>query len=453
MRSLTAWRKDPTTRSFITEGTGTLIIRVGGAALALSVQLVLARVLAVEEFGRYAYALSWLSLTALIAILGLDGAGVLFVASYIAKKDWPHLAAYLRWSRKLGLSVGLGIASAVLAALALLAWSGHTAGGLVWVLAAGILPLLLGIQVSGSWIQGLGRPIFSQFAQGVARPLLLGIFLLVGCGLLGLPRAATTVMGANLLASGVTFLILYGVWRRLRPAELLEATMASTGDLVQEVELQRWWPTAWAMLLMAASQLLLSQADVLMIGLLRDSTEAGIYAVASQLADLVIFGITAVNLVLAPTIAGLYAKGEREALQRVLTTASRYLLLLCLPAAAVLGFGGEWILGFYGEEFKVAHLALAVLLAGELSIALAGSVGSLLTMTGHAKLASRIVLGSVALNLVLNAVLIPRYGLVGAAAATSAATLTRTVLMSVAVRRLLGLDPTFLGTGTRTVTT
>jgi O-antigen/teichoic acid export membrane protein len=68
-----------------------------------------------------------------------------------------------------------------------------------------------------------------------------------------------------------------------------------------------------------------------------------------------------------------------------------------------------------------------------------------MTMTGHHRPAARIVGASAVLNLTLNVILIPRFGIAGAGMATAASIVLANLGMVIFVRRKLGFDPTLLG--------
>ena len=173
---------------------------------------------------------------------------------------------------------------------------------------------------------------------------------------------------------------------------------------------------------------------------------AGVYRVAVQGALLVTFGLTAANVALAPLVAGLHAAGETARLQRVVTESARIVLLWSLPVALLMIFFGRWMLStLFSDEFAPGATALAILSAAQLLNAGMGSVGLLLTMSGHERDTARGVTTAAAVNLVLNALLIPGGGIEGAAAATALSLVVWNVLLALWVHRRLGLHATALG--------
>ena len=100
------------------------------------------------------------------------------------------------------------------------------------------------------------------------------------------------------------------------------------------------------------------------------------------------------------------------------------------------------ILSYYGQPFIEAFDAMLILILGQITILFGGSVGYLLAMTGYQALASKVVVMASVLNLILNLMLIPHYGMIGAAAATCIALGFRSGVLGYLVWKRLGIMPT-----------
>ena len=103
---------------------------------------------------------------------------------------------------------------------------------------------------------------------------------------------------------------------------------------------------------------------------------------------------------------------------------------------------GKWVLSFFGADFVNGYMALVVLTVGQVARALFGSVGFLMTMTGHGRETAYVFGLSVVLNIGLNAFLIPPFGMAGAAFATALTTILWNVLLFVYVLNRLGINST-----------
>ena len=98
---------------------------------------------------------------------------------------------------------------------------------------------------------------------------------------------------------------------------------------------------------------------------------------------------------------------------------------IALPAMAVtllLIAGGKLLLPRVGEGFEVGWLALVFLALGNLVLSINGPASLLLNMTGHQDATAKAYGAAAAANIALNIILIPRFGLAGAALATMVST-------------------------------
>lgn len=411
---------------------GSFAVKVGGAALALLTQLALTRFLGVESYGKYIYAVTWMNVAMLVGTLGYETASVRFVAEYYAQQQWKLLRGFQRYSRSL-----VWKASIVLGGImALAAWMLVTDPELLYAFwAASLLtPLLASLHVRASELRGLRRVVRALFLKEVFRPLLflLGLLALIpGIGLaLQAGHAILVYAGSALITVGVLALL---IRRLLRP----DVTRSDA-----EYRSGLWWRAARDMLLVASFDLILLRADTIMVGAFLGTDEAGLYAIASRVARLLVFILTAINTVLAPLAAELYATDEHAELQRVVTLGARAAIAVASVGAVILLVWDQEILGLFGPAFTASASALWILVGAQLVNTLAGSAVLLLNMTDHQQIAAKILGAGAVLNLLLNAVFIPLFGLVGAAWATTLTMIFWNVAANVSVWRTIRIVPT-----------
>jgi O-antigen/teichoic acid export membrane protein len=240
-------------------------------------------------------------------------------------------------------------------------------------------------------------------------------------------------MQLQVVAATIAFVI--GAWllSRARPQELAGVTA--------EYCTRSWLASVFPLAATAGMQLINHHTDIVMLGLFRSAEEVGVYRVSVVGASLVIFGLQIINMVVAPHFARLYSIGERDQLQRVVTASARIALFTALPAVLVFLLFGETLLQVvFGVEFARAYVPLTILAVGQLVNAGAGSVGYLLNMTGHERDTTRGVAIAAGMNVVLNVVLIPAFGMAGAAMATTASLVIWNVILWRAVRTRLGIN-------------
>ncbi len=203
-----------------------------------------------------------------------------------------------------------------------------------------------------------------------------------------------------------------------------------------------WVHYSLPILFISSTQLVMNYADIIMIGTMLDTTQAGIYAAASRLATLATFGLILVNMIFAPYISELYHQNKPNDLQHLTTLGVRMASSFALPVCFCLWLFGDKLLAFFGNEFMAGHASLALLTAGGLVNVISGSVGFIMSMTGHQRQAAHFFAASSILNIILNLVLIPLFGIEGAAFATATSMVLWNIALAFYIIRNVEINPT-----------
>jgi O-antigen/teichoic acid export membrane protein len=416
-----------------------LVIRVASSGVAFGTQIVLARVLGTESFGIYAYVTTWMLLLTLAAMLGLHTATLRFVSEYRGLQEWGLLRGYVQRSQQLTLltssAIGLGVAVSVHALRDRLG----AELTLAFELACLTIPVFALLHVQSAVLRGLKRIVASLVPVEVVRPVLIAagaasLFLCAGTRP-GAPTALSINLAATLAALGLTLTAL----RHSLPSEVHSQPAQYRSKEWVRVALPVWLVTAFS--------LVLSEIGIIMVGSLLDPRQSGIYAAAVRLASLLSFGLIAVSTMAAPMMGEMHARGQRRELQRLLTLSARAATAFALPIALVLAVGGRLVLRLFGPDFTEAYPSLLIIAVAQLVNSLTGSTLLLMLMTGDQNRAAKIFGISAALNVALNAALVPPFGIAGAATATSLANTGCQLALLYRVVRHHGLNPTALGTG------
>lgn len=442
--SLDLFQRVRTNRLLVTlsrRASGALAVRTIGAGLALAVQLLLTRVLGVEHYGMYVYSISWLVVVGLVARLGLDSALIRLVAVYDQRSEWSLLRGLLETSNQMVVLASLSCGAIMAGVVWLL--RDQTRPELTVVLGTACLavPVYSLVGLRQGTLRGLGKVPSALALEMLILPAALAVTVLTVAGLSPGMVSSWTTMLCHLGALVLT-LALGGFWTRgALPAEARAA--------IPTRQLSEWLRIALPMLFISGMAMVLVKTDVLMIGALIGTTAAGNYAVAVRLASLVAFGLAAATATAAPTIAASYARGEIQELKQIAHYSSVGIAVFSIPVGAVILLFGEKLLGLFDPAYREGYAALTLLVGGQLVNALCGSVMFFMTMTGHEVQAARVTALVAITNIALNWLLIPRFGLAGAGAATATSTLILNVSLVAIVRRRIGLDPSFLSLFTR----
>lgn len=410
------------------------MVRVGNMALGFLVAVVLARSLGPDGYGVYTFVFAIVSLLAVPSKLGLPHVVVRETVRAQLDGDFALMKGLWRWTSGAAAVFSLVLAGGGLVVALLL--GDRLDGTGFWTLGTGLVlvPLLALGNLRGAALRGLRRVVLGQLPEMVLRPafhllLLLGVVLYPAVSL-----SPANAMGLHALAAGLAFVA--GGWMLVRalPAQMRTA-------LVPTYQARAWIAAAIPLALVSGAALITQYTDVLVVGIFRTPDEVGIYRTAALSATSVAFGQQVVAAVVAPQFARFHATGETARLQRVVTASTRATLLLTAPAVLAVALGGGWFLGqVFGAEYVDASAALSVLLVGQAVDALVGPVGMLLMMTGHEGDTAKGTLVGAGANVVLNLVLVPRFGAVGAAVATAASLSAMNLLLWTTARRRLGIQ-------------
>lgn len=409
-----------------------MIARGFGALFGVLAQFVLARLLPLDQYGIYAFAMSWIGVLAIMSKLGSDTALLRFSSEYSSQQDWPRLRGVLRWAT--GTTLGVGALAGCLFALGTFIVFGADTPNLrtltLYAAAAGV-PFLALNQVQAAALRGFKQTGRGATLDVVLRPLLVIVLVTGVAGLAWLPMDAPHAMGLTVAALILT--VLAGrLWiHRFGPVEMRSVAPAREG--------RSWLRISFPMLLMNGAAVVMANSSVIILGLFDSTASAGVYNVVARLTTLVSFGLLATNAIVAPMIAELYSHGRREDLQRIVRLGARLTFLFTLGATLFLFFFGHFALGLFGREYVVGFGAMMIVLVGQLANSLCGPTGYFMSMTGHQRQAAKILAVTAAANVALNIGLVPYYGIYGAAGATAFSMIAWNVVMLLYVRRKEGI--------------
>jgi O-antigen/teichoic acid export membrane protein len=376
--------------------------------------VLLARALGAEGMGMYALGLTAAGLFSSLAALGLDDAMVRYLAIQRREHDTAGLAGTLQ--------IGLGVATGVglLAGVALYAAAEPVASGIFD--APNLAPLLrvFGFVVPfmclSNSLLGVARgfkrmdtaALGEEVVQSLVRLVLIGLLTIVGLDAM----TAAIVFGISDVASSATMIVLLD-----RHAPLREVFHRGARREFREI-----LSFAFPLWLAGALRKLRQNIETLLLGTLTAVSAVGVFSVAGKVNLISQSLYRAIITAVKPDIAELHGAQDRDGLRDLYRTATRWALLINLPFFVVMVVHAEPLLLVFGATFAVGSTALIILAVGELLHAGTGVCGSVLDMTRHtgAKLINSVTW--LVLLLSANVLLIPRWGVVGAATASTLAT-------------------------------
>ncbi len=414
-------------------GSAAFVVHVAAVGTAYCSQLLIARMVGVDSYGVYAYVTAFMVVLAYFAALGFDVALLRFVPAYETQHRWNLLNGVIRYAQRRVSAVSFGVVLIGIAVVLI-----RSAGMSLELRNAFLVGFLLVPVWSLLWIRcsavrAFGGVVWSIAPDRLAREgMVIGLVALATMGL-GLRVNAAEVVIAALFSSSVGLVLTSLAMRRLRPP--------AANDVEPEYDASEWRRVALPLLMIGATEALMNRTGVLMLGWFGDIKGAGIYSLAFNIAFVVALPRTALNTLFAPAISSLFTRKDRATLQLLVASAASWTLAAAAGIAIVLAIMAEPLLGWFGPGLQDGVTALRILLVAQTLTAGAGSQMYLMTMTGHERSAATLLVLSALANAVVSAVLIPLFGLTGAAIATSASLIIWNTAMAIFLWRRLQLPP------------
>lgn len=405
---------------------GAVIVRGSGVLSGYATQVALARILGAEAFGAYSYAVNLAQLMATPCDLGSANAAVRFIPQYVANFDANALGGFLRAIDVVPLVLSCLVAGAGAAVVASV--GGGPISRDLGLIAMALVPLMMLLSLYSGVTQGFHRVVAANFAPLVLQPVVLAAAMVgffVVDGHVGTDRAITLTA----VSFAVGIFVQFGFSARGR---------RTTHGRLRRYAAREWLSVSLPLLLTNIVQLVLQRVDVLMVGVLISTKAVGVYTVAFRTASLTFMLQSAMNTVITPRLAQLYWSGRKDELEDSLLAAVRLVLVPTVVLTVVLIALGRPILGTFGRSFRAGWAPMSIYACGQLVSVAAGPVGWFLNVTGSHRVAASINLTTAVLAFVGYLVLIPPFGLVGAATANAFAVALNNVWQLLVIRRRYG---------------
>lgn len=383
-------------------------------ASRMVIAFLLARTIGAEGYGLYILAITTATVIAAAAGMGLDDAMVRYVAIMVRRGDAPGLWGTVR------IGVGLSASVGVVLAVAMFVGARPIAEGLfdepalvpsLRLLAFAVPFLVLSNALLGC-ARGFGRMGYATMAENViqstVRMVLLGLLSLVEIDVIG----AVAAFGLADVAAAVTLLVLLS--RELPQPPWRHQPARHDFGAVLRFALPLWISG------------LISQfrrnIQALFLGAMASVASVGVYTIVNRVNFIGHITYRSVVSSVKPSLARLHDQGDREGLQRVYAASTRWTVGANIPFFLVMVLYAQPILAVFGGAFTSGADALVVLAFAELALSSTGICGSILDMTGHTRVKLFNSFLAVATLVVANWLLIPHWGILGAAYAALVAT-------------------------------
>ncbi|PQP33280.1 hypothetical protein C6A36_00010 [Desulfobacteraceae bacterium SEEP-SAG10] len=420
--------------SKVTKGAGiTLTGNMVGKGILLFYTIFLARVLGANDLGLYLLGITIVRLMTILSILGLDTGVVRYVAIYNGRND-------------LGRMKGTVIISAIITMLPSIVFIGLTfllgdfvatfvfhkpeLGSIIKLLSLSI-PFESLMRILLASTRGLKLMQYVAYTEHLTRVgirFLFAIFFLFGMGL-GLEGVALAYVASSIFAAGLAFYY---------ANKLISVLDTKTRPLFEIKNLLNFSiPMVFTVLIYD----LMSRVDILMLGVFVSSSEVGIYTIAVRIIMLAQVVFMAFQPIFQPFVAELHDKKEFERLSNLLKVLTQWSVTISLPVFLSLLLFPGFFLHFFGNEFVKGSGCLSILVVAFLFSSVSSLPASIIFMAGRSDLSLINNLATLIINATLNYLLIPRFGIIGAAFATGISFVFLSFIRIIEVYILMQIHP------------
>ena len=172
------------------------------------------------------------------------------------------------------------------------------------------------------------------------------------------------------------------------------------------------------LMLVTILQTFMHWMDIIMLGYFTDASVVGLYHPAARTAGLLQALLISFISIYAPMISQLHGNGDFREMSRLYKLVSRWLLTFSIPVSLIFIFYPAKVMLLFGPDYMESASVLVILTIATFLQTILGAAGPILSMSGYTRLVFWNSLGAFILNLVLNIIFIPKFGIIGAAWST-----------------------------------
>jgi O-antigen/teichoic acid export membrane protein len=208
----------------------------------------------------------------------------------------------------------------------------------------------------------------------------------------------------------------------------------------------RFWRFTWPRGLAALAQITIQRVDIVLVAVMRGPAEAAIYTAATRFLVAGQLGNEAISMAAQPRFTEMFAHGDHRGADRVYKATTAWLILLTWPMYLLAVSYGPQIVTVFGHSYRAGGTVMVILGLTMLLATGCGQVDMVLVTTGRSSWSLINGLLAVTVNVGLDVLLIPRYGITGAAIGWAAAIAVTNLMPLAQIAATVRLHPVGRGT-------
>ncbi len=367
--------------------------------------------LGAESYGTLSLGMAVIGVVSFVPLLGLDNGVLRYVAYYRQLKKFKTVNGIIRYCIKISTILSCLLFVVMFFAAEFISvkfFNNNELANLIRIFSISIpffafgsiyLAALRAFERIDYWVYA------KNFSESVVKILATIILLALGFGIVGASIA-------YVLAIIIPFILAYFYIKKILPM----TAAVQQASVNKEVSIY-----SFPLMLNVLFAQVIVWTDVIMLGYYKSASEVGIYNAALPTATLMSIIPGALMSLFIPVMTSIYAANNITEFKKTFSVTTKWILMFNIPIFLMLFLLSKEILKvFFGNEYGIGFTALKILVIGYLIYQIFNPTSEILNVIKKPKLIMLNTFIAAILNIILNALLIPKYGMVGGAVATSA---------------------------------
>lgn len=425
-------RNDEHLRELLKGSATTFILKITGMIFSYVVILLISKNFGAQGVGVFGVVQNLLTLTALIACLGLNASILRYVGEYNSQNRDSALSRVYKISSLIALMCSL------ILSIALFFFSDFISSSIFFntdyflpiKITALILPFYSISLINIEFIRGLKKLQISEFLRSVSRFLIIIFVLSIPMLNYDQLNPIFALSIGVILTALIGFLYVRRILLKGYPRKVTNEP--TTNELMA---------TSLPMMITTVSAFLLGSVGLFVLEHYESTKNVGVFDLCFKLSQIVILFLLVVNSISAPKFSELYWSGRSQELHKYLRQSSKILFIISILVCSVLFTFPNTLLSFFGVEFlENGTLILRILVLGQFLNAITGSVGVFMNMTGYQKMNRNITLLVAFISIITTVLLTKNFGATGTAIAVSGSIGLNNLIAAFLVRKKTGFS-------------
>lgn len=402
--------------------------------ILFGVQLALARILSIGDFGRYSYFISISTVASICLIWGFDRLVLKLGSIEIAEANQLGFKQFLNNVYAATMFNALILLVAYLLIVYLLNVSFKYEGAGFALIVAFFVAIA---RISNTGTKCFNRVLTADMHINVVRPVVfIGLVFLCFLALDNVSYLECLVIYGASFAISFFLSWFYNMTLLSRHSIPIDISVSNQVFLIHR--------ESSYFFLVSLGLPLLSNLDLIILGYFQDAKSISLYAIASRVTGLVLIGLVSANLIIAPKISVLFKTKKLKELQYMVQINNVFILLVSVVPISLLFFYSNGILAMFGEEYVDAAVLVKILILAQLVNVACGPVVLLTSLCGEQVKTAATMLAGCLLLTICCYYSIPKYGAVGAACSSVLSYCMINIYLVKIVKSEIGIDPSFL---------